>query len=1269
MSQLEVSLFGTFQVKLNGKPLPNFRSVNTQGLFIYLILQAERPFTRETLATLFWSDVPDSTAKKNLRQTLYQLRQLLHKKKAAEEKEKIEDLRSASKSSVASVAKKPFLLVNRQTIQWNPDSDYALDVQHFLADLAHGDLQTAVGHYRDELLPGFTCDSLEFENWLRLERERLHRLALTALDDLTERQIAQSDLVAAQASARRQIGLEPWRESAQRQLMRALALAGDRSAALAQFALCRQALDEELGAPPARETVTLAAQIEAGVFGQDDDALIAGQYELGAQIGQGAMGTVYHGRDSVTGQLVAIKMLDRSRVAGNPELVERFRREGEALRQLAHPHIVQLLATDEKEGHHYLVMELIEGGDLLQLMQNQPQLPLSQVLSIALDLSDALTRAHRLNILHRDIKPANVLLDGNGRPKLTDFGIARLGEASTLTQHGGVLGTVAYLSPEACQGETLDERADIWAFGLLLYEMLAGERPFAKPTSAATLMAILQEPIPDIHAMRQDLPPALTELLQKMLVKDRNGRIASVRQVGAALETILQGIERGTFPEIIDSPPTPILQSGSAAPTGPYQAPAAPPHFVGREAAAAELAEWVGSQRVVALVGMGGIGKTSLAAALAQKLRPHFADGVLWANTRNSETSNILQLWGRAYNHDFSGLTDLASRETAVRSLLAEKETLLVLDNVDDAADARPLLLHGARGAVLLTTRNLDVASALNAHPFSVLELSPSGSQALLRHILGDERVLAQPDEAAAAEQIGDLLHHLPLAVEIAAQRLKSRPRMTLAAMAHRLQNTQQRMGLEISDTAVRASFEVSWDGLDEEQQTLFAQMAVFEGRPFTVEAIAAIADWNMFLAEDDLYTLATLSLLQEVAETRYKQHPLLADFAAEKLGDDDLANGRMARYYLEFAQENQENFTALDPEWENLLAAVDVMHREREWQLVLDLTAALGRSWFRYGRYHDANHAYALAETAANKLNSDEALAHTLLHWAEVAIEQGSYDAAWERLETALRLFYELEDGTGIAKTECFRGFVLYDQGEYEEAKRILEQNLKQLGKDNSLEEVIATRLLARVCFELEETTDQAERLAKKALKIQTAVGDNTELIPTLRMLAQIEIRKGNLSTAEDFITRALELSEQTQNLAEKGASIYILIEINIMRDNYGQAKWLANDGFELVKRLGNLRYQGMILHLQSVIYLRTKKFSQAKQISEQTLDIFRQIEDRLGYGYALRQLGDIYTEMSEPENAKKCWLEAQQIATFLNHHYLSVQIEQRMSLANELS
>ncbi len=1265
MSLLEVSFFGTFQVKLDGVPLTNFRSVNTQGLLVCLILQAERPFPRDLLATLFWPDVPDSTAKKNLRQTLYQLRQLLEIG-ATEDTEKKEGL--SSQTSMSSVAKNPFLLVSRQTIQWNPECDYRLDVQAFLADLAHGELETAVAQYQGELLPGFTCDSLEFESWLRQERERLHRLALSAMDDLTERQITQANFVAAQATARRQLAFEPWRESAHRQLMRALALAGDRSAALAQFAICQEVLSEELGAPPERETANLAAQIEAGAFGKDEADLIAGKYELGEQIGQGAMGTVYRGRNRLTGQPVAIKMLDRSRVASDPQLVERFRREGDALRQLSHPNIVQLLATDEKEGHHYLVMELVEGGDLLDFLGNQPQPPLSQVLSIVLDLSDALTRAHRLNILHRDIKPANVLLDANGRPKLTDFGIARLGEDSTLTQHGAILGTVAYLSPEACQGEPLDERADIWAFGLLLYEMLAGERPFAKPTSAATVMAILQEPVPDIGQIRHDLPPALTDLLEYMLRKDKNERIASVRQVGAALEAILQGVQAGTANEIVLNTPPPVSEPVApppAAPTGPFQAPNAPPHFVGREVVLAELADLLRQEQVVALVGMGGIGKTSLATAVANHLRPHFADGVLWANTHSSDPSNILELWGRAYDHDFSGLTDLASRETAVRSLLVDKQTLLVLDNVDDAAEARPLLLHGGHGAVLLTTRNLDIAAALNAHAYLVPELSAESSRALLTEILGEQRVQANPDEAAAAEQIGDLLHHLPLAVEIAAQRLKSRARMSLAAMAQRLQDEQQRLGLAISDSAVRASFEVSWDALDEDLQLFFTKIAVFGGRPFTAEALAAVADWNEYLAADDLYTLTTLSLVQEVGETRYKQHPLLADFAAEKLGDNDVANERMVRYFLEYAQENQENFEALDPEWENLLASVQVAHDERIWRLVLDLTAALGTSWFRYGRYHDANTAYALAETAAKKLDSDEDLAHTLLNWAEVAIEQSNYDAAWGKLETAVNIYYRLEEGAGIAKSYYFQGCILFDQGHYQDAERQLQQSIafaKQLNDEEI--EANATEQLARVYFELDDNIERAKQVAEHAMEMHRTIENQFGQTKMHRLLSNIEIRDGNLDQAKKQAISAKEKSERIQDPVEKGLANYLLVAIYSMQEAYTEADVLAQESLDGFRRRGNKRYEAMVLNEISLNHLALGEPEKSLKITQQNLKILREIEERLGYAYALRHLGDIYKQLGQPQQSLNAWLEAKEIAVFLNHNHLLSQLKNRLEV-----
>ena len=258
-------------------------------------------------------------------------------------------------------------------------------------------------------------------------------------------------------------------------------------------------------------------------------------------LGRGGMGAVYRGQDTLTEDTVAIKALNPELVTTNPETVTRFRREAEALRKLNHPNIVQMIAALEENGRHYLIVEFVDGGNLRQFLDKEHQLPVRQVLRIALELADALSRTHHLRIIHRDLKPANVLLTAAGTPKLTDFGVASMADSGYLTQTGMWVGTPQYLSPEACNGEKLDERADIWAFGILLYEMMAGKVPFAGDTLMATLTAIFRHPLPDLMNIRPDIPEALNNLIQHMLLKERDQRIGSMRLVAAELEAILQG--------------------------------------------------------------------------------------------------------------------------------------------------------------------------------------------------------------------------------------------------------------------------------------------------------------------------------------------------------------------------------------------------------------------------------------------------------------------------------------------------------------------------------------------------------------------------------------------------------------------------------------------------------------------------------------------------------------------------------------------------------
>lgn len=269
--------------------------------------------------------------------------------------------------------------------------------------------------------------------------------------------------------------------------------------------------------------------------------VLLGRYKVQSLIGRGGMGNVYLALDQRTDEQIAIKHLKPEYVSDNPEIVERFRREAEILRELDHPNIVNIREAIFEDDSYFIVMDYVTDGSLDTLIAQHAPLPINRVLEIGLGIADALTRAHHLKVIHRDIKPANILLDKNGVPLLTDFGVAHIGGRTRMTEIGSIIGTYAYLSPEACDGEEPDERADIWSFGVVLFELLTGRRPFLGEKPAAVITQILVEAVPDIAELRPETPPALIDLLNHMLQKDPNSRISSVRRVGTELEEILQG--------------------------------------------------------------------------------------------------------------------------------------------------------------------------------------------------------------------------------------------------------------------------------------------------------------------------------------------------------------------------------------------------------------------------------------------------------------------------------------------------------------------------------------------------------------------------------------------------------------------------------------------------------------------------------------------------------------------------------------------------------
>src|SRR5438445_5074545 len=259
-----------------------------------------------------------------------------------------------------------------------------------------------------------------------------------------------------------------------------------------------------------------------------------GPYEILSAIGAGGMGEVYRARDTRLDRTVAVKILP-DHLTSRAELRERFEREARTVASLNHPHICTLHDIGHQDGTDYLVMEYLEGETLAQRLLRGP-LPLEQVLQYAIEIADALDKAHRKGITHRDLKPGNIMLTKSGA-KLLDFGLAKLKASPTasplsqlptandnITAQGTILGTLQYMAPEQLEGKEVDARTDIFAFGVVVYEMATGKKAFEGKTSASVMGKILEVDPPPMSSLQPMTPQQLDRVVKNCLAKEPNRR-------------------------------------------------------------------------------------------------------------------------------------------------------------------------------------------------------------------------------------------------------------------------------------------------------------------------------------------------------------------------------------------------------------------------------------------------------------------------------------------------------------------------------------------------------------------------------------------------------------------------------------------------------------------------------------------------------------------------------------------------------------------------
>jgi tRNA A-37 threonylcarbamoyl transferase component Bud32 len=297
-----------------------------------------------------------------------------------------------------------------------------------------------------------------------------------------------------------------------------------------------------------------------GIPGALTGTVLSGRYRLEQKLGSGGMSTVYLARDETLERWVAAKVLHRE-ISDQPDQIERFRREARAVAQVSHPNVVAVIDAGEDGGRPYIVFEYCDGETLRQRIDRMGKLPLDEAAAYAIEVGRGLQAAHARMLVHRDVKSQNVLIDSEGRAKVTDFGIARSLESDGLTKTGRVLGTTDYVSPEQAMGHEVDARSDIYSLGVLLYEMLTGQVPFQAENLVGVAMKHVKERMPDVQRGRPEVSSALAAVVERATEKKPERRYPEMAAMLVDLENALEvevaraGRSTGEATTVLDSVP------------------------------------------------------------------------------------------------------------------------------------------------------------------------------------------------------------------------------------------------------------------------------------------------------------------------------------------------------------------------------------------------------------------------------------------------------------------------------------------------------------------------------------------------------------------------------------------------------------------------------------------------------------------------------------------------------------------------------------------
>lgn len=679
----------------------------------------------------------------------------------------------------------------------------------------------------------------------------------------------------------------------------------------------------------------------------------------------------------------------------------------------------------------------------------------------------------------------------------------------------------------------------------------------------------------------------------------------------------------------------------------PFQVPPDLPYFTGRQAELDALKEAIRHKAaLLCLQGMGGAGKTTLAIHLAYELREDFPDGVLWAQLEQSEPMSVLHSFADAYGYDVTKYTDLGSRGSKVRQLLADKRLLIVLDNAECDSEVRPLLPPTTKCAVIITTRRHDLSVADRGLRFNIGPFSKEKKEglALFARILGKEPRI---NSETVLSEIADLLGHLPLAIAITANRMKHERGWSAAYFLTRVCQEQRRLTeLARGDQGVGLSFDFSYNALPPHLQDFFIALGVLEGKDFSVDGAAYVAALSTLEAEDYLRKLHCLSLVQPAQKKRYKLHPLLRDYSRQKSTELSVHSSRMVTFFVDYIVLHKKNYAALDEEISNLFAALEIAFEQ-------DMKANLVRgasSFYPFlqarGQYEQAKFHLERAEQAAREIGDLAELATVQCYRGRLANKQGEYCKAKELYQKALTLARQMGKQRQISSLLTSLGALAHRQGHCSEAKGHYEEAMS-LARQTGEEARIAALLTNLGVMATERGDyDQAELSYQQALLLTDKVHQKRLFCTLLQNLGQLYYERGDYAQAREYFQEGFSRADQIGDPELMSRMLGNLGLVAIALGNHAEAAAYIRRGLSLAEKSGiALQISRQLANLGLVESAR-RNYNQANLHYEEALVTARQNGFPLDISVILNQWGECHFAQKNWREAGVAFYEALQTA-----------------------